>query len=120
MRVTFRPRWTLVIVCLATFMLLFDVSVVVVALRRSAPTSGGSFADAQWVLDAYTLAVAGLVMTGALVADQLGRRRVFTAGLALFTLASAACALGRTPLVVNLTRAVQGSGRVWCSLPPSR
>jgi EmrB/QacA subfamily drug resistance transporter len=110
MPVTFRPRWTLVIVCLATFMLLLDVSVVVVALPSIRADLGGSFADAQWVLDAYTLAVAGLVLTGALVADRLGRRRIFVGGLALFTLASAACAAAWTPLVLNLARAVQGLG----------
>lgn len=110
MRVTARPAWTVAVVCLATFMLLLDVSVVVVALPSMRADLGGSFADVQWVLDAYTLALAGLIMTGAVLADRLGRRRVFATGLAIFTLASGACAIAGTPLVLNLARAVQGLG----------
>jgi EmrB/QacA subfamily drug resistance transporter len=110
MRSAARPAWTLAVVCLATFMLLLDISVVVVAMPSMRADLGGSFADAQWVLDAYTLALAGLIMTGAALADRVGRRRVFAAGLAVFTLASAACAAAGEPLVLNLARAVQGLG----------
>jgi EmrB/QacA subfamily drug resistance transporter len=110
MRVESRPAWTLAVVCLATFMLLLDISVVVVALPSMRADLGGSFADGQWVLDAYTLALAGVVMTGAALADRLGRRRVFTAGLAIFTLASGACAAADAPLVLNLARGLQGLG----------
>jgi EmrB/QacA subfamily drug resistance transporter len=108
MRITPRPAWTLAVVCLATFMLLLDISVVVVALPSMRADLGGSFADAQWVLDAYTLALAGVIMAGAAVADRVGRRRVFTAGLAGFTLASGACAAADAPLVLNLARGLQG------------
>jgi EmrB/QacA subfamily drug resistance transporter len=110
MRSAARPAWTLAVVCLATFMLLLDISVVVVAMPSVHADLGGSFADAQWVLDAYTLALAGLIMTGAALADRVGRRRVFAAGLAVFTLASGACAAAGEPLVLNLARAVQGLG----------
>jgi EmrB/QacA subfamily drug resistance transporter len=110
MRVAAQARWTLAVVCLATFMLLLDISVVVVAMPSVRTDLGGGFADAQWVLDAYTLALAGMIMVGAALADRLGRRRVFAAGLAVFTLASGACAAAEAPLVLNLARAVQGLG----------
>jgi EmrB/QacA subfamily drug resistance transporter len=110
MRSTARPAWTLAVVCLATFMLLLDISVVVVAMPSVRADLGGSFADAQWVLDAYTLAMAGVIMTGAALADRIGRRRVFAAGLAVFTLASGACAAAGEPLALNVARAVQGLG----------
>jgi EmrB/QacA subfamily drug resistance transporter len=110
MRPTARPAWTLAVVCLATFMLLLDISVVVVAMPSVRADLGGSFADAQWVLDAYTLAMAGVIMTGAALADRVGRRRVFAVGLAVFTLASGACAAAGEPLALNLARAVQGLG----------
>jgi MFS family permease len=84
--------------------------VVVVALPSMRTDLGGTFADAQWVLDAYTLALAGLIMVGAVLADRLGRRRIFAAGVAIFTLASGACALADAPLVLNVGRAVQGLG----------
>jgi EmrB/QacA subfamily drug resistance transporter len=110
MRSTARPAWTLAVVCLATFMLLLDISVVVVAMPSVRADLGGSFADAQWVIDAYTLAMAGVIMTGAALADRIGRRRVFAAGLAVFTLASGACAAAGEPLALNVARAVQGLG----------
>ena len=116
---TARPAWTLGAVCLATFMLLLDVSVVV-ALPSMRADLGGTFADAQWVLDAYTLALAGLIMVGAVLADRLGPRRIFAAGVAVFTLASGACALADAPLVLNVGRAVQGSAEGWCWRRPSR
>ena len=110
MPATARPAWTLAAVCLATFMLLLDVSVVVVALPSIRADLGGTFADAQWVLDAYTLAFASLIIAGAVLADRFGRRRVFATGLAVFTLASGACALAGAPVGLNVARAVQGLG----------
>jgi EmrB/QacA subfamily drug resistance transporter len=107
-----RPRtlWTLVLVCAATFMLLLDVSVVTVALPQLRQDLGATFADAQWVFDAYTVMLAGLVMAGAALADRLGRRTVFVAGLAVFTVASAVAAAAQQSLVLVLARGVQGSG----------
>src|SRR5919199_2316380 len=91
MRSVFRPHrtWTLVLVCAATFMLLLDISVVTVALPRLRDDLGAAFADAQWVFDAYTVMLGGLVMAGAALADRLGRRAGFVGGLAVFTAASA-------------------------------
>jgi EmrB/QacA subfamily drug resistance transporter len=105
-----RPTWTLVLVCAATFMLLLDVSVVTVALPQLREDVGATFADAQWVFDAYTVMLAGLVMAGAAIADRLGRRVVFVRGLALFTVASAVAAASQSSLLLVLARGVQGVG----------
>src|ERR671933_2374116 len=107
-----RPRstWTFVLVCAATFMLLLDISVVTVALPQLREDVGATFADAQWVFDAYTVMLAGLVMAGAALADRLGRRTVFVGGLALFTVASAVAAASQASLLLVLARGAQGAG----------
>src|SRR5919202_1338492 len=105
-----RPTWTFVLVCAATFMLLLDISVVTVALPQLREDVGATFADSQWVFDAYTVMLAGLVMAGAALADRLGRRAVFVAGLAVFTGASAVAAASQESLVLVLARGVQGAG----------
>jgi EmrB/QacA subfamily drug resistance transporter len=69
-----------------------------------------SFSDVQWALDAYTLPLAALLLPAASLADITGRKRIFLAGLVLFTLASAACAASGTPLFLDVSRAVQGAG----------
>src|SRR5919199_704426 len=84
-----RPTWTLVLVCAATFMLLLDVSVVTVALPEMRQAVGATFADAQWVFDAYTVMLAGLVMAGAALADRPGPRAGVLRGVGLFTPAPA-------------------------------
>jgi EmrB/QacA subfamily drug resistance transporter len=91
-------------------MLLLDVSVVTVALPRLRRDLGATFADAQWVFDAYTVMLAGLVMAGAALADRAGRRAVFVAGLAVFTAASAVAAAAESSSVLVLARGVQGAG----------
>ena len=85
-------RWTLSVVCVATAMLMLDIAVVNTALSRIAEDLGTGLSGLQWVVDAYTLALASVVLTAGSLADRFGRRRLFTGGLALFTLASAACA----------------------------
>jgi EmrB/QacA subfamily drug resistance transporter len=104
------PRWTLTIVCVATFMLLLDVTVVAVALSGIQTDFGSDLGSLQWVVDAYTLPLAGLLLTAATLGDRIGRRRIFLVGMALFTLGSLACALAGSPLILDLTRAVQGIG----------
>ncbi len=69
-----------------------------------------SFEDLQWVVDAYALTLAAFVLVSGSLADRLGRRRVFIVGLGIFTCASALCALSASPLMLNLTRALQGVG----------
>src|SRR3954469_1663796 len=102
--------WTLGVVCIAVFMLLLDVTVVNVALPDIQRDLGSSFSDLQWVVDAYALTLAALLLTFGSLADLVGRRRVFVLGLGIFSAASLACGLSSTPLVLNLARAVQGTG----------
>ena len=105
-----RKWWTLVAVSIATFMLLLDITIVNVALPEIERDLGSSFSDLQWVIDAYALTLAALLLTGGSLADLFGRRRVFVIGIVIFTVASALCALAGTPLVLNLARALQGVG----------
>jgi EmrB/QacA subfamily drug resistance transporter len=105
-----RKWWTLIAVSVATFMLLLDITVVNVALPAIREDLGASFTDLQWVIDAYALTLAALVLTAGSLADRLGRRRVFAAGLAIFSLASLLCALAPDPTFLNLARALQGVG----------
>jgi EmrB/QacA subfamily drug resistance transporter len=105
-----RKWWTLLTVSVATFMLLLDITVVIVALPWIRDDLGASFTDLQWVLDAYALTLAALVLTTGSLADRFGRRRMFAAGLATFTLASLLCALAPGPTFLTLARALQGAG----------
>ena len=105
-----RKWWTLIVVSVATFMLLLDITVVNTALPAIQEDLGASFTDLQWVIDAYTLALAALVLSAGVLADRLGRRRVFAAGLGIFTVASALAGLAPDPTFLNLTRALQGIG----------
>src|SRR5215218_966983 len=103
-------RWTLAVVCAATAMLMLDIAVVNTALTDIATDLGTGLSGLQWVVDAYTLALASVVLTAGSLADRLGRRRLFTIGLSLFTLASGACALATDIVLLNSARAVQGVG----------
>lgn len=105
-----RKWWTLLVVSVATFMLLLDITVVNVALPSIRHDLGASFTDLQWVVDAYALTLAALVLTAGSLADRLGRRRLFAAGLAIFSLASLLCALAPDPTLLSLARALQGVG----------
>src|SRR5216110_1699520 len=107
---TARQRWTLVALCLATFMLLLDITVVNVALPKIQSDLHASFSDLQWVVDAYALSLATLLLTAGSLADLLGRKRVFLLGIGVFTLASLLCGLSTTPLMLNLARGFQGVG----------
>jgi EmrB/QacA subfamily drug resistance transporter len=105
-----RKWWTLVAVCTATFMLLLDITIVNVALPSIERDLGADLADLQWVVDAYALTLAALLLTAGSLADRVGRRRVFLIGLVGFTLASVLCGLATSPLTLNLARALQGIG----------
>jgi len=93
-----------------TFMVTLDNLVVTNALPVIKSQLGASLSDLQWFVNAYTLAFAALLLTAAAIGDRLGRRRVFLAGIALFTLASAACALASEPWMLIGARAIQGIG----------
>lgn len=105
-----RKWWTLVSVCVATFMLLLDITIVNVALPAIERALHASFSDLQWVVDAYALALATCVLTAGALADLFGRKRLFVIGIILFTLASAACGLANDPLFLIIARGVQGIG----------
>ena len=105
-----RKWWTLIAVSVATFMLLLDITVVNVALPSIRDDLGASFSDLQWVVDAYALTLAALVLTAGSLADRLGRRRLFAWGLGIFSRASLLCALAPDPTFLNLARALQGIG----------
>jgi EmrB/QacA subfamily drug resistance transporter len=102
--------WTLAAVCVATFMLLLDITVVNVALPDIAKDLKTSFSDLQWVIDAYALGLASLLLTTGTLADRFGHRSVFVWGLAGFTLASILCGLATSPLFLIVARGVQGIG----------
>src|SRR4051794_34907535 len=105
-----RKWWTLTAVSVATFMLLLDITVVNVALPSIRDDLGASFSDLQWVVDAYALTLAALVLTAGSLADRLGRRRLFAWGLGVFAGASLLCGLAPDPTFLNLARALQGIG----------
>src|SRR5829696_5745349 len=105
-----RKWWTLLAVSVATFMLLLDITVVNVALPSIREDLGASFTDLQWVVDAYALTLATLVLTAGSLADRLGRRRLFAVGLVIFSVASLLCALAPDPTLLSLARALQGVG----------
>jgi EmrB/QacA subfamily drug resistance transporter len=104
-------KWrALIIVCVAIFMLLLDITVVNVALPAIQKELHASFTDLQWVVDAYALMLATAMLNAGSLGDQLGRKRVFIAGVLLFTAASAACGAATSPLFLNLARGAQGIG----------
>jgi EmrB/QacA subfamily drug resistance transporter len=91
-------------------MVILDMLVVATALTAIRHHLGASLSDLEWTINAYTLSFAVLLMTAAALGDRLGRRRVFAAGLALFAVSSAACALAPTAGALIAARAVQGAG----------
>ncbi len=105
-----RKWWTLIVVCVATFMLLLDITIVNVALPKIASDLHASFSDIQWVIDAYALTLASVLLTMGSMADLFGRRLVFSIGLVLFSCASLLCALSPSALFLILARGVQGIG----------
>jgi EmrB/QacA subfamily drug resistance transporter len=105
-----RKWWTLLAVSVATFMLLLDITVVNTALPSIQKDLSASFTDLQWVIDAYTLALAAVVLTAGSIADRIGRRAVFVGGLAIFAVSSLAAGLAPDATFLNVARAVQGIG----------
>jgi EmrB/QacA subfamily drug resistance transporter len=104
-------KWlTLLLASVATFMLLLDVTVVNVALPAIQRDLGADLSSLQWVVDAYALMLAALLLTFGSLGDRLGRRRVFSGGFALFTFASFLCGIAGDPTLLNLARGLQGAG----------
>jgi EmrB/QacA subfamily drug resistance transporter len=105
-----RTGWTLAIVSIALFMTALDNLVVGVALPSIRVDLGGSIESLEWTVNAYTLAFAVLLITGAALGDRFGRKRMFVIGLAIFTGASALAALAPSIESLIAARAVQGLG----------
>ncbi|MGW2013664.1 MFS transporter [Streptomyces sp. NPDC001927] len=105
-----RKWWPLAAICLGTFMLLLDVTIVVVALPAMAADFGTTLSDLEWVVDVYALALASLLLGVGSRADRIGRRKVYLVGLIVFTAASVVCALAPNAGVLIGARAVQGLG----------
>lgn len=103
-------NWTLAVVSLATAMLMLDIAVVNTAISDMGRDLHTGLDGLKWVVDAYTLALAAVVLTTGSLADRLGRRRVFAAGMVVFTIASAAAAAATDITMLNIVRAVQGLG----------
>ncbi len=102
--------WTLVAVCVGTFMLLLDITIVNVALPDIQHALHASFSDLQWVVDAYALTLAAFLLTAGSLADMYGRRLMYLIGLVIFTAASALCGFATSTLMLQLSRGLQGVG----------
>jgi MFS family permease len=98
------------LLCTAQFVVVLDATIVAIALPAMQRSLHVTTADVQWVLSAYTLAFAGFLVVAGRLADLHGRRRVFVAGLALFTAASLVCGLSRSAGLLIAARTVQGLG----------
>jgi EmrB/QacA subfamily drug resistance transporter len=105
-----RKWWTLIAVCVGTFMLLLDVTIVNVALPSIQKSLNASFSDLQWVVDAYALMLAALLLTTGSLADLFGRRKLFMIGLVIFSISSLLSGVAQSPLWLNLARGAQGIG----------
>ena len=105
-----RKWWTLIAVCVATFMLLLDITVVNVALPDIQKDLDASLSSLQWVVDAYSLTLAAFLLTAGSFADRIGRRRIFSIGFAVFTFASFLCGISGDATLLNLARGLQGVG----------
>ena len=103
-------RWKLPALCLATFMLLLDIMIVQAALPSIQRQLGGDLTSLQWAIDAYTLPLAALIVTLGTVADRIGRRTVFCAGVVVFSAASLACGCAQSMTQLEISRVVQGVG----------
>jgi EmrB/QacA subfamily drug resistance transporter len=105
-----RPVWTFAVVSIALFMVVLDNLVVTNALASIRQDLGANIGSLEWTVNAYTLAYAVLLLTGAALGDRFGRKRMFVVGLAVFTAASAGAALAPSTGALITARAVQGIG----------
>jgi EmrB/QacA subfamily drug resistance transporter len=102
--------WTLALTSVASFMVILDAMVVATALSTIRLDLGTSIEALEWTMNAYNLSFAALLLTGAALGDRLGRRRMLALGLALFVMASIACALAGSAGWLIAARAAQGAG----------
>jgi MFS family permease len=105
------PKLRMLLCCAgAPFLIMLDTNVVAVALPSIARDLGGEFTDVEWVVSAYILPFAALLMPAGALADRLGRRRMLLLGLLIFTVASLLCGLASSLAVLNAARALQAVG----------
>ena len=102
--------WTLLAVCAGMFMLLLDVTIVIVAQPAIQDDLHASLTEVQWVLDAYALTLASLLLTSGVLADRYGRKRLFLTGLVIFTMGSLLCGVAQDPSMLIVSRSAQGVG----------
>jgi EmrB/QacA subfamily drug resistance transporter len=102
--------WTFAITSIGLFMVTLDNLVVTTALPVIRRDLHANLQQLEWTVNAYTLTFAVLLLTGAALGDRFGRRRIFSLGIALFTIGSAASALAQSPTTLIIARAVQGGG----------
>jgi EmrB/QacA subfamily drug resistance transporter len=107
---TDRHWLVLAVLCLGFFMILLDTTIVNIALPALTTSLSATLDQDLWIVNAYTLTYAGLLITGGRLGDLVGQKRLFLAGLALFTAASAVCGLAANPGQLIAARAVQGVG----------
>src|SRR2546421_7153093 len=105
-----RRRLALVVLCLATLMIVLDTTIVNVALPSIRADLGFTQTSLAWVVTAYTLTYAGLLLLGGRLGDLFGHRRLFLIGIGLFTVSSLVCGLATTQAMLVAARAVQGVG----------
>jgi EmrB/QacA subfamily drug resistance transporter len=103
-------RWTLFAVCVTTFMLLVDITIVNVALPSIQRRLGASLSGLEWVVDAYAITLAALILTAGALADRFGRRFIFGIGIGLFSAASFLCGIAWNVAALDAARALQGVG----------
>ncbi|CAL9670254.1 Putative multidrug resistance protein MdtD [Streptomyces sp. enrichment culture] len=107
----------LLAVCAGYFMVILDVTVINVAVPVIGRELSASLTGIQWITDGHTLVFAGFVLTGGALGDRLGNRRVFCAGVAVFTVSSTACALAPSAAFLVAARLVEGLGGVSSIMP---
>ncbi|NTW29472.1 MAG: MFS transporter [Coriobacteriia bacterium] len=105
-----RKWWVLVAVCMALFMVMLDATVVNVSIQSITKGIGASFSDAEWVLNAYTLVFASMLVTFGRLGDMFGRKRFFVTGLLVFGTGSLMCGLAATPAILIAARVLQALG----------
>ena len=106
-----RRRWTVLAVCaLSLFLVGLDTTIVNVGLPTIGRGLGAETSSLEWIVDAYTVVLASLLISSGALADRFGRRRFFQSGLAVFGTASLACALAPSLGILVAARAVQGAG----------
>src|SRR5438874_7405406 len=103
-------RWTLIAVCVTTFMLLVDITIVNVALPSIQRQLDASLTGLQWVVDAYAITLAALILTAGALADRFGRRLVFAVGVVVFSVASFLCGVASNVVTLDIARSLQGIG----------